>query len=156
MAVSRFRKLLPLAVRRRIANRIWRRAHAARDRHEWTKASEGYRNGLAWNDQRAGMWVQYGHALKESGRVRQAIVAYQTALKLEPENAEFHYQLGVARRVVGDFEGALWSLRRARDLDPNHPAVPAAMDAVIPFVRRRSTIRPASDYEFPYEHPDLT
>src|SRR5437867_9090845 len=39
------------------------------------------------------IWVQYGHALKESGRPREAEAAYRTAIAYDPVNADARLQL---------------------------------------------------------------
>lgn len=67
---------------------------AARDRRAWKSAARHYRGSLALNPDRTDLWVQLGHALKESGDLAGAADAYRCAIEREPENADTHLQLG--------------------------------------------------------------
>jgi tetratricopeptide (TPR) repeat protein len=69
-------------------------ADQARDAGQWERAARLYRKALDRNPRNPAIWVQYGHALKESGELRdpdklaQAEVAYRRALSLEPGAAD--------------------------------------------------------------------
>src|SRR6516162_1248500 len=77
-------------------------ADHARDAGQWELAARLYRKALARAPQSSPIWVQYGHALKESGRLRdpgrlaQAEAAYRRALALDPAAADTHLQLAHA------------------------------------------------------------
>ncbi len=70
------------------------RADAARDRRDWSAAARHYRRSLDLDPTRAAIWVQYGHALKESGRRLEAEAAYRQATTLAPDDADAALQLG--------------------------------------------------------------
>ena len=69
-------------------------ANRARDARQWELAAQLYRKALDRYPRNFGIWVQYGHALKESGELRdpdklaQAEVAYRRALSLDPGAAD--------------------------------------------------------------------
>ena len=67
----------------------------------------------------AGIWVQLGHALKETGRIDAALSAYHRSLALDPSNADTHLQLGHALKLQGRMSDAVASYTRALGLDPH-------------------------------------
>jgi tetratricopeptide (TPR) repeat protein len=70
------------------------RADRARDARQWDIAAELYRKALDRNPNNPPIWVQYGHALKESGNLAEAESAYRAAIARDPGAAEPHLQLG--------------------------------------------------------------
>jgi tetratricopeptide (TPR) repeat protein len=72
----------------------FRLADAARDNRKWTLAASHYEMGLAHCEDRSEYWVQFGHALKESGQLSRAENAYMRAAKLRPDDADVDVQLG--------------------------------------------------------------
>jgi glycosyltransferase involved in cell wall biosynthesis/tetratricopeptide (TPR) repeat protein len=103
------------------------RADRARDARHWELAAQLYRKALDRNPRNSGIWVQYGHALKESGELRdpdklgQAESAYRTALSLNPGAADSYLQLGHVLKLQGKTEEAKASYLRAFALDPSMP-----------------------------------
>jgi len=69
------------------------------------------------------MWVQYGHALKESGNVPEAEAAYRKSINLDPDSADAHLQLGHALKIQGRINEAVGTYFRSLALDPapRHP-----------------------------------
>jgi tetratricopeptide (TPR) repeat protein len=69
------------------------------------------------------IWVQYGHALKESGNVAEAETAYRNSIELEPSSADAHLQLGHALKIQGRIDEAVGAYFRSLALDPapRHP-----------------------------------
>ena len=47
-------------------------------------------------------------------------MAYRAAIRLDPRYAPAHCNLGVALRITGDPYGAVASLEKAVELDPNN------------------------------------
>lgn len=88
------------------------------------------REGL--NEQSATEWRAYAEALASWGKrpasLDQAIAAFGSALKLDPEDGRAAFRLGVAYRMrydspggdVLDFGRAVQSWTRAREIDPNN------------------------------------
>jgi hypothetical protein len=111
--------------------RRWRRkrdfvalADSARDAGQWRSAAQLYREALDGNPRNPAVWVQYGHALKESGALRdaeklsRAEAAYRTALTIEPNKADTYLQLGHVLKLQGKVEEAKASYLRAFALEP--------------------------------------
>lgn len=92
-------------------------ADHARDARRWEEAARHYEAALRLMPQRADLWVQLGHALKETGRVAEAEGAYRRALRLQPVNADTHLQLGHALKLQGDPSGAAECYARALATD---------------------------------------
>jgi len=63
-------------------------------------------------------WFNLGVALEKAGRP-EAAKAYSEALRLRPNDASLHLNLGVAYQESGDSEKAKASYQRALELDPN-------------------------------------
>ncbi len=55
-----------------------------------------------------------------SGRVRQALPHLERAAEGEPDRAEWHYRLGVARLLAHDANAAVLAFERAVATDPEH------------------------------------
>ena len=64
------------------------------------------------------IWVQYGHALKANGKIREAEQAYREALRLNPTSADTHLQLGHVLKLQGSLDKAEKAYRRSVLLDP--------------------------------------
>jgi lipopolysaccharide biosynthesis protein len=100
-------------------------ADHARDAGQWELAAQLYRKALVRAPHSSPIWVQYGHALKETGQLRdperlaQAEVAYRRALTLDPAPADTHLQLAHALKLQGKTEEAQAGYLRAFALDPS-------------------------------------
>lgn len=110
--------------------RLIRQADASRDRKDWVAAAANYRRALDLDPGLSGIWVQYGHALKESGQLPEAEAAYRRALSIEPDNADTHLQLGHVRKIQGDIEGAAECYRDALRHDPTMADPARELDAL--------------------------
>jgi len=105
--------------KRKEAHKVLAAADAARDARDWATAARTYREVLDLTPERADIFVQYGHALKESGDLDAAQEAYRHAIALEGEVADFHLQLGHALKLLGRRDEARESYRRANELAPD-------------------------------------
>jgi glycosyltransferase involved in cell wall biosynthesis/SAM-dependent methyltransferase len=125
MALDRIVEL-PRRRQRRTAELVML-ADRARDAGQWERAAELYKKALDRNPDSPPIWVQYGHALKESGELRdpakleQAELAYRMALSLDPGIADTYLQLGHILKLQGKTEEAEASYLRAFALDPSMP-----------------------------------
>ena len=104
------------------------RADRARDAGDWELAARYYRAALGAMPDASAIWVQYGHALKETGHVGEAEEAYRRSLSLSPGAADTHLQLGHALKLQGRMDEAAASYLRAAALDP---ALPHPRDELI-------------------------
>jgi glycosyltransferase involved in cell wall biosynthesis len=94
------------------------RGDSARDAKEWDTAALRYRDALDADESLAHIWVQYGHALKESRRYREAESAYRTALEVE-DLADTHLQLGHLHKITGRRREAEEDYLRALERQPD-------------------------------------
>jgi tetratricopeptide (TPR) repeat protein len=97
---------------------IWRRIGRASRAGDWPRAARLYRKALRRVPDAPAIWVQYGHALKETGDVAGAEIAYRRAIALAPDAAEWHLFLGEALLRQGRTEEARAALLRCEQLDP--------------------------------------
>ena len=116
------RRLLKMAgVSRGMRARAIRAADRARDARLWAEATRHYHKVLARDPHDAATWVQYGHALKETGRLAQAETAYRQSLACDPGVADTHLQLGHVLKLQGRTALAQAAYLRAFALDPAMP-----------------------------------
>ncbi|RBP15911.1 tetratricopeptide repeat protein [Roseiarcus fermentans] len=85
----------------------------ARDERRWPEAVEAYGKALQSKPGAAPLWMQYGHCLKEAGRIGDAGNAYLEALALEPTNPDTLLHLGRVKGAMGDAASAVGFLERA-------------------------------------------
>jgi len=102
----------------RVIAPIWREAGRATKARQWPRAARLYRKALRRVPGSPEVWVQYGHALKESGDPAGAEAAYRHAIELDPEMAEWHFSLGHALALQGRTDEAREAFRRFERLDP--------------------------------------
>ena len=100
-------------------------ADRARDARDWAAAARYYRKALDQNPDNPPIWVQYGHALKESGSLAEAEDAYRKSLELDDKVADTHLQLGHALKIQGRKIEASAAYLCALALDPalEHAAI---------------------------------
>ena len=94
------------------------RADRARDAREWGIAAQLYRRALDRHPNNSPIWVQYGHALKESGDLAEAEGAYRAAITRDPGAAEPYLQLGHVLKMRGRREEAQVAYLQALALQP--------------------------------------
>jgi glycosyltransferase involved in cell wall biosynthesis/Tfp pilus assembly protein PilF/SAM-dependent methyltransferase len=90
----------------------------ARDVRDWARAVRHYQAALKQDPGDFPIWVQYGHALKESGQVKEAESAYRKSIELACDIADTHLQLGHVLKMQGRKEEAASAYLRAVVLDP--------------------------------------
>ena len=93
-------------------------ADRARDARDWVSAARYYRDALDRDPDNPAIWVQYGHALKESGNISEAENAYRKSLEFDAGVADTHLQLGHALKIQGRRTEAGVAYLRALVLDP--------------------------------------
>ena len=120
------------------AEGLRRGGDAARDARCWEEAVTSYEAYLAERPADAAIWVQLGHAHKESGNRNEAESSYLRALNLTPLDADLHLHLGHLYKITGQIELAKKHYRRSVQLDPGSPAaeelataLPEAPDPVV-------------------------
>lgn len=122
-------------------------ADAARDARDWARAARLYADALDLDPTRDDLWVQKGHALKESGHRDAAEEAYRRALALRPAVADTWMQLGhlmsLQRRVDEAAEAYARAVARDRGLTDALEGLKASLahGAVLPDDLRREAAR---------------
>ena len=89
-----------------------------RSLRNWGEAARAYRAVLDLDWELAPIWVQYGHALKESRDFEGALSAYEQALELAPDVADTYLQLGHLLKISGHRASARDAYSRALQLEP--------------------------------------
>lgn len=92
-------------------------ADQARDERRWAEAADLYGKYLASRPADSAIWVQFGHALKESGNFGEAEKAYLHSLELAPRVADTHLQLGHLYKKSSNFSKAIEAYREALKAD---------------------------------------
>lgn len=93
-------------------------ADNARDQGEWTRAGLLYRQYVDARPDAAPIWVQLGHALKETGDLSGAELAYRHSLALDRGVADTHVQIGHIFKMTGRTDDAITSYSQAVEIDP--------------------------------------
>jgi glycosyltransferase involved in cell wall biosynthesis len=109
---------LPRFDRKPAEKNLLSRADRARDSRDWGAAARYYREALDLKPDNPAVWVQFGHALKESGNLPDAENAYRNSLELDAGVADTHLQLGHALKLQGRKIEAGVAYLRALALDP--------------------------------------
>jgi tetratricopeptide (TPR) repeat protein len=91
----------------------------ARDRNDWAAAAEAYRAHLKSSPGNFPIWVQLGHALKESGQLREASLAYGEAMNLNHADPDLLLNLGHLCKLMDDRTAAVDYYLRSAEIDGN-------------------------------------
>ncbi|MEI6876088.1 MAG: tetratricopeptide repeat protein [Spirochaetota bacterium] len=66
-------------------------------------------------------WIALGNDQMDAQRYAEAIIAYQKALELDPNNVDVRVDMGTCYRGVGQSEKALEEYRKGIAINPRHP-----------------------------------
>ena len=77
-----------------------------RDKGDWAAAATNYQKYLAIRPDDFAIWVQLGHAFKESRVLGEARTAYEHAYRLNPADDDLLLNLGHLNRLAGEFAAA--------------------------------------------------
>ncbi|MDO9707383.1 glycosyltransferase family 4 protein [Paracraurococcus lichenis] len=102
------------------AERLLEEGDRLRDRRAWADAAEAYGQYLRLKGEDWGIWVQYGHCLKETGDPKGALLCYREAEKLHPQDSDLQLQIGHALKLLGRAEEALGAYAMALSFDPGN------------------------------------
>lgn len=95
----------------------------ARSRGDWASASELYRRHVDVEREDFDIWVQLGHALKETGRYDEAEAAYVSAGRLRSRDADLWLMRGHLARLRGNEAAAARHYGVSADIDGNPEAI---------------------------------
>lgn len=99
-----------------------RMGNKARDLKDWFGAVKYYKEYLARVPSDFAIWVQLGHALKESGDLTASRTAYAKARELNPSDADLLLNTARLLKIQGDIKGALELFQQSYRLDGNRHA----------------------------------
>jgi predicted O-linked N-acetylglucosamine transferase (SPINDLY family) len=77
-----------------------------------------------------------GMLLKRQHRLTEVIEEFEVAVKLAADDADVHYNLGIAHRAAGNLQDALTSFEQAFKIRPAHVPVLAALRRVLASAKR--------------------
>jgi tetratricopeptide (TPR) repeat protein len=100
------------------AEYVWEPADRAAQARDWPRAAALYAKALQHVPRFPGVWVQYGHSLKESGDIAAAENAYRQATELDPSVGEVYLHLGHVLTLQHRDHEAAAAYRRFAQLDP--------------------------------------
>lgn len=87
------------------------------------QAIENYRRVIELAPDWVEAHINLGVALYQLGRIEEAQAAFQSAVRLDPENGISRYNLGCVLEERGEIEEAIEHLRHAASVIPGHPDV---------------------------------
>ncbi len=90
----------------------------ARDAKDWQAASTAYQQYLEVFPDNAGIWVQYGHALKEQGKLTEAEDSYRRATNIVPTDADSRLHLAHLLKRLDRPRQAMTMFREVMELAP--------------------------------------
>ncbi|NVN38112.1 HAD-IIIC family phosphatase [Komagataeibacter swingsii] len=109
-------KLISYSQKKLLAKKsIFFARNAARSQ-DWWKAQKYYAKALAYYDNSPKIWIQFGNALIQSGKINEATKAYTKAVELEP-TADGYLQLGRSYKLQGMHSNAVEAWRKALSFD---------------------------------------
>lgn len=122
--MKQLKKLVARTVRKSIQRNETdrRQGDSARGRGDWSAAASAYGRHLSRFPKDFDIWVQMGHALKESGRYDDAEGAYQEADRLNGANADLFLCRGHLAKLRGDMRAAVDFYNRSFLIDSNPDA----------------------------------
>ncbi|WP_430259408.1 glycosyltransferase [Neorhizobium sp. IRS_2294] len=100
------------------ATSLVKKADDANRNRNWAVAQNYYVEALKHLPYHDGLWVQYGHCLKEGGDFAGAESAYRTALEHNSKSADTYLQLGHVLKLQGSVLAAVEMYEHALNVDP--------------------------------------
>ncbi|MBI5637803.1 MAG: tetratricopeptide repeat protein [Nitrospinae bacterium] len=93
-------------------------------------AEHFFRTSLQKQANNVHVYNRLGISLRRQGKWKEAILEYETAIKIDPKDAGIHFNIGKACVEGGQRERAYQAFRKALDLDPTLTEAKTEMDAL--------------------------
>jgi tetratricopeptide (TPR) repeat protein len=106
-------------LRKKVSQNSRDAADRARDGRRWREAARLYSLYLKQHPDDFSIWVQCGHAEKESGEFDRAEQCYLTAKRICDTDSDLHLQLGHLYKLGGRLTEAVEAYQRSIELDPD-------------------------------------
>lgn len=100
------------------AEYVWEPAARAAEARDWPRAVALYTKALQHVPRFPGVWVQYGHSLKESGNIAAAEKAYRRAIELDPNVGDVYLHHAHVLTLQHRHQEAAAAYRQFAKLDP--------------------------------------
>ena len=98
-------------------------------------------------------WIDLGNAAMDSGRYKDAIDAYEAALKLDPKNVDVRVDMGTCYRNAGLSLKAVEEYRKALSINPNHAIAMRNLGVVLAYDLHKNKEAVAMFKEYLKESP---
>src|SRR5260221_1885726 len=108
---------VPMWLRRGKVGEFIREGDSANAAQRWAVAERAYLRALSRNPRLPHIWIQYGHSLKEQGKLAEAEQAYWESIALN-RTAESYLQLGHVLKIQSRLSEARLAYATAHALDP--------------------------------------
>jgi glycosyltransferase involved in cell wall biosynthesis/Tfp pilus assembly protein PilF len=95
----------------------------ARSLRNWPEAVRYYSAHLRAQPASFAIWVQLGHAFKESGNLEAALEAYERAYAINESDADLFLSMGHLYKLLGRRDDAIANYRRSAECDGNQHAL---------------------------------
>ncbi|HIE25837.1 TPA: tetratricopeptide repeat protein [Candidatus Poribacteria bacterium] len=82
--------------------------------------------------------IEFGEELLRSGRFVEAKAHFENLIRIQPQNAAAHYQLGRVYYAQEDYQKAVEQYRRALGIQPQNPEIQIALGEALLFDGQRS------------------
>ncbi len=102
-----------------IANLKYKLGLALYRNTDYDKAIDQF-NQILLLEQSARVYIELGRTYYQTDKLQQALISWQRAVELEPENADIHFYLGRAYQKLGDKKKAMEAYQNATQKNPNH------------------------------------
>ncbi len=99
-------------------NQLRNQGDEARDARNWAGATDAYQRYLEAVPGDGGIWVQYGHSLKEQGKLEEAVTAYEKGAGLQVGDADVRLHLAHLLKRLDRPRQAAAAFRTAMELTP--------------------------------------
>lgn len=111
----------PKRIRQRLTRfqRELGKADRLRDRKLWPAAAHAYERALRVEPNHPDIWIQHGHAVKEAGRLHDALISYEHASTMDAQNVDAALQWAHCLQRVGQGQKAATQFLRALKLAPD-------------------------------------
>lgn len=90
---------------------------------DWSGAEQAHQHALRLNPNSALAHRIYGHLLRTTGRLDDALVEFNHALSLEPLSLVANRDVGVTLYVARQYDRAIDQFHKTMELDPSFPTV---------------------------------